>query len=323
MEWREHVDLAMQDAGVSNLRPVIEKELLHYEIFTALDAEGLLNDLVFQGGTSLRLCRGSDRFSEDLDFAGGKDFDHSRMKGIAECLVNRIGERFKLPVTVKSPSGSKQFDNVKVDRWMVTIRTTPDRADLPSQKIKLEIANIPAYTRELAPLIQNYPSLQGMQSVLVNTESLGEILADKVLALPMSSIAIDAQGAATLNLDRCRYRDVWDIAWLTSKGAKLDPTLVQKKVIDYGVDEYHRRLQSTIQELPTIVESANFQQQMSRFLRQDSLAKTIGNQTFRVSLVGRVTQELNSMDTALSLGDLVQRAPADLKLKPRGPSLEQ
>ncbi|CDG92427.1 hypothetical protein XBP1_330002 [Xenorhabdus bovienii str. puntauvense] len=28
----------------------------------------------FQGGTSLSLCYGGNRFSEDLDFAGGKDF---------------------------------------------------------------------------------------------------------------------------------------------------------------------------------------------------------------------------------------------------------
>lgn len=66
------VDLAMAHPGLSATRPVVEKELLHYEIFQALDAEGLLKDLVFQGGTSLRLCRGSDRFSEDLDFAGGR-----------------------------------------------------------------------------------------------------------------------------------------------------------------------------------------------------------------------------------------------------------
>ncbi|HET6629122.1 MAG TPA: nucleotidyl transferase AbiEii/AbiGii toxin family protein, partial [Woeseiaceae bacterium] len=46
-------------------RPVVEKELLHYDILFALDTEGLLDPLTFQGGTSLRLCYGAQRFSED------------------------------------------------------------------------------------------------------------------------------------------------------------------------------------------------------------------------------------------------------------------
>ena len=36
------VDMAMANPGLSAMRPVVEKELLHYEIFQALDAEGLL-----------------------------------------------------------------------------------------------------------------------------------------------------------------------------------------------------------------------------------------------------------------------------------------
>lgn len=66
------VELAIAQSGTQNMRPVIEKELLHYDILFALDEAKLLDKLVFQGGTSLRLCRGANRYSEDLDFAGGK-----------------------------------------------------------------------------------------------------------------------------------------------------------------------------------------------------------------------------------------------------------
>lgn len=52
---------AMQQAEVAAMRPVIEKELLHYDILYCLDQAGLLNELVFQGGTSLRLCHGGNR----------------------------------------------------------------------------------------------------------------------------------------------------------------------------------------------------------------------------------------------------------------------
>lgn len=96
------VDLAMANAGLSTMRPVVEKELLHYEIFQALDAEGLLKNSVFQGGTSLRLCRGSDRYSEDLDFAGGTDFSAANMEKIKDCVEKRIGERYGLKVVVNN-----------------------------------------------------------------------------------------------------------------------------------------------------------------------------------------------------------------------------
>lgn len=43
------------------MRPVIEKELLHYDILFTLDKAGLLSALTFQGGTSLRLCYGLPR----------------------------------------------------------------------------------------------------------------------------------------------------------------------------------------------------------------------------------------------------------------------
>ena len=73
-DFKLYVDKAIADADMVALRPVVEKELLHYEIFNALDEEDLLKNLVFQGVTSLRLCRGAERFSEDLDFQVAKIF---------------------------------------------------------------------------------------------------------------------------------------------------------------------------------------------------------------------------------------------------------
>jgi len=61
------------------MRPIIEKELQHYDFLFCLDQAGLLDTRVFQGGTSLRLCYGGSRFSEDLDFADGKEFTSARL----------------------------------------------------------------------------------------------------------------------------------------------------------------------------------------------------------------------------------------------------
>jgi predicted nucleotidyltransferase component of viral defense system len=73
-EFDALVERAMAASGHAHMRPVIEKELLHYDILHSLDRHRLLDRLVFQGGTCLRLIYGAPRFSEDLDFVGGTDF---------------------------------------------------------------------------------------------------------------------------------------------------------------------------------------------------------------------------------------------------------
>lgn len=179
-DFEKLVDQAMANPALSAMRPVVEKELLHHEIFQALDAEGLLKDLVFQGGTALRLCRGSDRFSEDLDFAGGVDFSAASMACIKDCVEKRIGERFGLKVSVSNKpakAGTDGIEHVKVDKWWILIETAPENPAMPRQKIKLEIANIPAHTRELVPLHANYDSVMAMPTIFVNTETLDEIMA--------------------------------------------------------------------------------------------------------------------------------------------------
>ncbi|MSQ74177.1 MAG: nucleotidyl transferase AbiEii/AbiGii toxin family protein [Rhodoferax sp.] len=231
------VDMAMANPGLSAMRPVVEKELLHYEIFQALDAEGLLKGLVFQGGTSLRLCRGSDRFSEDLDFAGGKDFSAESMQKIAACMEKRIGQRFGLLVAVhhKQAQGAEDgIKHIRVNKWWISIETTPENPAMPRQKIKQEVASIPAHTRELVPLRANYDLLSAMPTVLVNAESLDEIMADKVLAFPTSLLDHQDQPVG-LDSSKIRHRDIWDLAQMTRF---VDSATVAKTLAADGYADY-------------------------------------------------------------------------------------
>ncbi|MBE7564108.1 nucleotidyl transferase AbiEii/AbiGii toxin family protein [Acidithiobacillus sp. HP-6] len=289
-DFSRYVDMAMAGRGLDAMRPVVEKELLHYEIFNALDSEGLLKNLVFQGGTSLRLCRGSDRFSEDLDFAGGKAFTSDSVSKIKACVTQRVGDRFGLDVTVREPRTAKQGQNVQVDKWTVSVETHPGRPDLPRQKIKLEIANIPAYTREVVPLRMNYSVLDGVSPTLVVAESIHEILADKLVALPTSIAKIDEYGIAD-TAARIRYRDIWDIAWLTGQGAEVDMEMVWKKVADYGIQEFPRLLDHAISQIPEIAASHAFRQQMSRFVERSKHEKIFGMPGYE----GYFTQSVNTL----------------------------
>jgi predicted nucleotidyltransferase component of viral defense system len=283
--FKELVDVAMAQPGRKAMRPVVEKELLHYDIFYALDAAGLLKTLVFQGGTSLRLCRGSSRFSEDLDFAGGRDFTSQKMEAIKACIEKHIGKRYDLLVEVKEPketASSPDYENVRVDKWQVSVQTAPAQRDLPRQRIKLEIANIPAYTSELVPLRQNYDFLSGYGTVLVNAESIDEILADKVVAFPAS-------------VKNIRYRDIWDIAWLEQQGARLNPDLVLHKIGDYHIEHYATLLQDAIVNLPMHIDAKAFADQMNRFIDTETLERTLRRPEFAGYLKRTLGAILTSM----------------------------
>jgi predicted nucleotidyltransferase component of viral defense system len=289
-DFKELVDVAMQQPGRTAMRPVVEKEILHYDIFYALDAAGLLKNLVFQGGTSLRLCRGSNRFSEDLDFAGGRDFNSQKMDAIKACIEKHIGQRYGLVVEVTEPKAmatAPDYDNVRVDKWQVTVETSPAQRDMPRQRVKLEIANIPAYTSELVPLRQNYDFLLGYGLLLVNAGTLDEILADKVAAFPAS-------------VKNIRYRDIWDIAWLQQQGAKLNPELVERKLEDYHIENYAPLIKDAIDRLPGLIDSKPFVDQMTRFIDTDTLDRTLREPKFAEYLKSSVGQILKSMAAHLN-----------------------
>lgn len=78
----------------------VSRELLQYCILTSLSKTGLFEKTAFLGGTSLRLFRGLDRFSEDLDFSLLKpdtsfEFKPYLEKAIIELNNNGINAEFK------------------------------------------------------------------------------------------------------------------------------------------------------------------------------------------------------------------------------------
>lgn len=282
-QFSDIVDLAMTK-GNEGLRPVIEKEILHYDIMFALDKSGLLGDLVFQGGTCLRLCYGSHRFSEDLDFVGGVSFANAQLQQIRECVMDHIGSRYGLEVYVKNPKEMREeptYQGLEIDRWQVAVVTNSGRSDLPTQKIKLEVANVPAHTRVLTNLDRNYNFLpDSYQDLLLPVETMNEILADKIVSLSACQSYI-------------RYRDIWDIRWLSQEGAKVDEKLVEKKIHDYRSPNFLDALRTMKDDVKIISGSATFKDEMSRFIDAKIRSSTIDRPGFGDSVGERVSRILN------------------------------
>ena len=285
------VNQAMQSATVSHMRAVIEKELLHYDILFALEKGGLLDKLVFQGGTSLRLCYGGNRFSEDLDFAGGKQFTSADLADMKACIEKYIGKRYGLEVTVKEPKELREdskYAELNIEKWQVAVVTSPERKDLPKQKIKLEVANVPAYTKDPLPLLVNYDFLpDGYSDTLILTETLDEVMADKIISLPATTRYV-------------RHRDIWDLAWLQQQGAQLKIDLVRHKIADYKLDEYGAMLSDLIERLPDLVFSNEFINEMKRFLPTDVFDRTLAQEKFQVYLSNTLLKLFRSVETQLT-----------------------
>lgn len=202
IDFKKFAEDVARRGEVEALLPIVEKELIHYDIIRALDESRWLDGLTFQGGTCLRLCYGAVRYSEDLDFTTALDLEESDLAGFRELLSDSLRSKYDVGVRVKDPKKIKHFEGGgSMKRWQVVVDTAPARPDLPSQKIKIEIAQIPSYTRDLRVLEENYPEVEGMCSrAIIGCQSLDEILADKIVSFSQQVLAP-------------RYRDLWDIPW--------------------------------------------------------------------------------------------------------------
>lgn len=108
----------------ARLTPVIEKEIVHYEIIRSLGRNGLLQDITFQGGTSLRLCYGSQRYSEDLDFVAGDKFDSLPLDDFSRTLRCDLLRSYDTEVSVREPKVVNDLDGVGMRRWTVSVKPT-------------------------------------------------------------------------------------------------------------------------------------------------------------------------------------------------------
>lgn len=266
--------LQESDPSLVGLGVILEKEILHYDILYALQQGKFLEELTFCGGTALRLCYGSPRFSEDLDFEGGPSFTADKMNGIETCLNDYLANRYGLQTKVRPPKNRSSAFDIPVNTWRIMIETRPSKKDIPHQRIKLDIATLLPSPTEKLPLKLNYenlPSVYGKMGIHVKTKAA--ILADKVVAFPNA-------------LDRGypRWRDLWDLWWLTKNGVNSEIELVKKSSRDFNQENLNERIDVAIKQIPSLVEDSEFVNQMLRFLKKETVKTTILEVTWRKNL---------------------------------------
>src|SRR3972149_582687 len=85
------IDAFIQRRGIeAGMDQNLMKEAIHLHLLSALSEAGVLQHVIFQGGTALRLCYGGERYSEDLDFVCGKAGAYLKGNGIAADFAPRV-----------------------------------------------------------------------------------------------------------------------------------------------------------------------------------------------------------------------------------------
>jgi predicted nucleotidyltransferase component of viral defense system len=173
------------------VRDLIQHEIFELEILNRLQSGRFLADLIFGGGTMLRLCHGLDRYSVDLDFWVAKDID---WKKYFANLKKYLAQFYNL-----SDSANKHF----------TILFELKAAQYP-RTLKIEI-------RKEKKVIKTDTSIayspNSNVQVLLKTVSLEEMMMSKIDAF----------------LSRKEIRDAYDIEFLLKRGIPL-PTDTDKAI---------------------------------------------------------------------------------------------
>ena len=166
------------------MQDLIKQEQFELEVLERLNSGQFLKQLVFGGGTMLRLCFGLNRFSVDLDFWRTQDFDTKRLfEGLKEYLT--------------------QFYSVKdsADKFYTLLFEIKSKDYPRSLKIEIRKENRKIKT-EQAIAYSPYASSQ----VLLKVVSLNDMMKSKIDAF----------------LERKEIRDVFDIEFLLKRGILLD-----------------------------------------------------------------------------------------------------
>lgn len=258
---------------------LVAKELLHYDILAEMQRAGFLDRLVFHGGTALRLCHGAPRLSEDLDFSGGKGFEPAGFATLGSAVQQAVSRRYAGDVGMKHAKGLNipgPRHELCVSAWMLRVPMHPERRELPHQRVKIEIANVDAFTAETMPVQVNHECVSDdLHDITIRVSTREEILADKLVSLP------EAWAAHETNV---RHRDIWDIGWLARRNTPVNREWVAAKRAGYAGSGGIEAVRRMIEQVPAFAASSEFATRMSNYLPMKVYKETLAQPGFTEQL---------------------------------------
>ena len=185
------------------MQNLIKQEQFEIEILDMLNSKNLLKNLVFCGGSMLRLCYDLDRFSVDLDFWLTKNIDVAKLHNDLKKCISR---------TYKLSDAENKFYTLLFE---VRSRDYPRslKIEIRKQIKKVKIERAIAYSRH------------ANTQVLLNVVSLKDMMALKIETF----------------LQRKEIRDAFDIEFLIKKGIALSNDTATLQQLSIAIDSLTKR----------------------------------------------------------------------------------
>jgi predicted nucleotidyltransferase component of viral defense system len=187
----------------------ILREYLQVKILDLIYQEKISSHLYFVGGTSLRLLYGLDRFSEDLDF------DIAKIpQGKIDSLVNKIfnilqKENIELQL-YRNITSRRIYYEFRFIKLLYQLRLSSHRDE--KLMIKFDFERFWQGENREVILLNRYGFLSNVVTI-----NFDQILTQKLTAY--------------LKRGETQPRDIYDIVWLASQGAKIDRRFLIKNNI--------------------------------------------------------------------------------------------
>ena len=185
------------------MNDLIQQEIFEMEVLAWLKNKGFLRNMIFGGGTMLRLCYNLKRYSVDLDFWTYR--------------INKINQFF---INLKD-SLEVDYDLTDAQNKYYTLLFEIKKAPYP-RKLKIEIRkeNKESDFRETIAY-----SPYSNQQVLLKSFTLEQMMKNKISAF----------------LDRKEIRDVFDIEFLTRKSVNVSENYEELKKIREIIKGFEKR----------------------------------------------------------------------------------
>lgn len=184
----------------------IVREFLQVKILDLIYQEKISARLFFVGGTALRLLRGLDRFSEDLDFDIGRQTS-KEIDGLMKTTAQAIQkENIALDLYSNTTAKRKYYEfRFKDLLYELKLSSNPEEKLM----IKFDFETFWKHQLQETILLNRYGFLTSVVTI-----SLNQLFVQKLTAY--------------LFRKETQPRDIYDIVWLIAQGARIDKQFAEQ-----------------------------------------------------------------------------------------------
>jgi len=205
------------------------KEYLHYFVLDCV-YNSEFKDMIFYGGSCLRIVYGLDRMSIDLDFEAGEKTDFLKLKKLLKKYFSadlKLGNKFSIKGEKKSKSVSRIFLNFPV---MNEIGLSPHKDEVLN--IRIDIMSVPRTYLNKLNSVFTLKSKYG-KSFAIKHYDVPTLFASKLAAILDRDFSL---GRAEEKID-FKGRDFYDLWWYMEKGVLPNSKMLKLKNIKKSVGD--------------------------------------------------------------------------------------